>query len=129
MGFLDLFRRNSKTAIAPVPSENIKREIHVGAKGEEPERKDYQSYNNANITFSGELSGYDYDSILRNKQANINSLYQLADYYTDADPLIHGIIKPVYVPYTMGSPWTLVGATSKTRKIYEDYYKQILGLE
>ncbi len=52
-------------------------------------------------------------------------MYQLADYYTDADPLIHGIIKHVYVPYTLGSPWVLSGATKKTRDIYEEFYKQI----
>lgn len=128
MGFFDLFRRN-RTALQPAPPDkDIKKEkIYVGAKdGDiEDERKDYQSYNNTNITFSGELSGYDYDSILRNKQNNINNLYQLADYYTDADPLIHGIIKHVYVPYTIGSPWMLSGTTAKTRKIYEEYYKQI----
>ena len=128
MGFWDLFRRNNKVTERAAPSETLKKEkIYVGAReaGTEDERKDYQSYNNSNITFSGELDGYDYSSILRDKQNNIQNLYRIADYYVDADPLIHGIIKHVYVPYTIGSPWVLSGATSKTRKIYEDFYKQI----
>ena len=124
MGFFDRFRR--KTPVVSPPEEPTKpTTVYVGAKNEDPERKDYQSYNNQNITFSGELSGYDYDSILRNKQNNIVSLYQLSDYYCDADPLVHGIIKHVYVPYSMSSPWFLTGATKKTRDIYEEFYKQI----
>ncbi len=52
-------------------------------------------------------------------------LYKLADYFTDADPIVRGIVRHVYVPYTLSSPWVLSGATEKTRKIYEEYYKRI----
>ena len=38
---------------------------------------------------------------------------------------MHGIIKHVYVPYTVGSSWTLSGTNDKTNKIYEEYYKKI----
>ena len=31
----------------------------------------------------------------------------------------------MYVPYTLGSSWFLTGATEKTRKIYDEFYKQI----
>ena len=45
------------------------------------------TYNDRVITYTGDLASYDYDSILRDKQGNINSLFQLADYYVDADPM------------------------------------------
>ena len=45
------------------------------------------TFDNKNFTFSGDLKNYDYDSILRNKQKNINELYALADYYVDKDPI------------------------------------------
>lgn len=132
MGIFDIFRRKPEVKQPLVElSQNLaepglKVQTVVGAKGgQEEDRHDIQAFNNSNITFSGELSGYDYDNILRNKQENIVNLYQLADYYTDADPLVRGIIKHVYVPYTLGSSWFLTGATEKTRKIYEEYYKQI----
>lgn len=63
MGFFDtisqLWRRPTQQAEPPAKKEKPGR-VAVGAK-EEEERKDLQSYNNSNITFSGELSGYDYD--------------------------------------------------------------------
>ena len=138
MGIFDrLFKwrsNNTETRIAaqskaqPTSSEDTRFAV-IGAK-DDRERQDYQTYYNGNITFSSGLTGYDYDNILRNKQSNIVTLYQLADYYCDADPIIHGIIKHVYVPYTQGPSsngvsWMLSGATAKTRKIYEEYYKQI----
>lgn len=126
MGFFDIFRRAPKAVqVEPLQETTKKVSNIVGAKDDQDQRNDVQAFNNANITFSGELAGYNYDSILRDKQNNIISLYQLADYYTDADPLVRGIIKHVYVPYTLGSSWFLTGATEKTRKIYEEFYKQI----
>lgn len=125
MGFFDRFRRTPKAQASPPEIPKKKLDIVVGAKDTDEERKDILAFNNSNITFSGELTGYDYDSILRNKQGNIVNLYQLSDYYTDADPLVHGIIKHVYVPYTLGSSWFLTGATEKTRKIYDDFYEKI----
>lgn len=53
------------------------------------------TYNDKTITYSGDLASYDYDAILRDKQRNINSLYELADYYVDADPIFRGIINGV----------------------------------
>lgn len=34
------------------------------------------AYDTTNFTFSGSIAGYDYDSILRDKQSNIQSLFQ-----------------------------------------------------
>lgn len=36
----------------------------------------FQTFNDRNITFSGDLVNYDYGSILRNKQRNIIKLYE-----------------------------------------------------
>jgi len=60
-----------------------------------------QTFNDRNITFTGDLKGFNYTSLLRDKQNNINQFYQLADYWVDADPLFRGAIKEVYVPFSL----------------------------
>lgn len=120
MGFFDRFRRTPSEASAP----QKKIDVCVGAS-KDSSYETIQSFSNANITFSGSLVGYDYDNILRNKQDNIYNLFQLVDYYADADPVIRGIIKHVYVPYSTCSPWYLTGAKEKTIKLYEDQYKKM----
>ena len=82
------------------------------------------TYDNRNITFTGDLSSYDYDSILRDKQSNINSLFELADYYVDKDPIFRGIIRGVYTTFSM-SKWKLIGESEKVKQKYEDYYQRI----
>lgn len=121
MGFFNLFKwpRAQKKPSKPEPS------IDIIGETEKKQKDAFQSFNNSNITFTGELDGFDYDAILRDKQKNITELYRLADYYCDADPIVRGIVRHVYVPYTLGSSWVLSGATEKTRKIYEEYYKRI----
>lgn len=118
MGFFDRFRRTKQEA--PVASTRID---VVGATKEMNDA--YQSYTNSNITFSGELSGYDYDAILRDKQSNIISLYQLSDYYTDKDPIVKGIVHHVFVPFSVCSNWILLGKNEKTVKLYENQYKRM----
>ena len=127
MGFLDFFRRQKpvEAVATQLPEKQTKKEKVVTGANDDNDRTDYQSFSNSNITFNGNLVGYDYDSILRNKQDNIVKLYQLSDYYSDADPVIRGIIRHVYVPYTIGSPWNLTGTNDKTNKIYEEFYKAI----
>lgn len=125
MGFLDRFRRGTKTVeTRPSKAVDLGRSVFVGASREADEQQ-IQSFSNSNITYSGELSGFDYTSILKDKQANIVSLYQLADYYSDADSIIRGIIKHVYVPFSTNSLWYLTGAKMKTVKLFEDYYKKM----
>lgn len=121
MGLFDRFFRRTTAAAASQP---VKKDVFVGASRERDEQV-IQSFSNSNITFSGELSGYDYGSILRNKQDNIQSLYQIADYYSDADPIIRGIIKHVYVPFSTCSPWYLTGAKKKTYALYEEQYRKM----
>lgn len=99
--------------------------IAVGPKEDEKDIPHIQSFDNSNITFSEGLGTYDWESVLRDKQKHIIDLYKLADYYSDADALIHGIIYHVYKPYTLCSDFVLSGANEKTQKIYRDYYERI----
>lgn len=76
------------------------------------------TYNDRAITYTGDLASYDYDSILRDKQGNINSLFQLADYYVDADPIFRGIINGVYTPFALSGEFRLVGANEQVKAKY-----------
>ena len=120
MGFLDRLLGRTQTTVAEQP-----RRIEVVGVGKEADQETIQSFSNSNFTFSGDLSSFDYVSILRNKQDNIQSLYQLADYYTDADPIVHGIVKHVYVPFSTCSDWYLTGSKQKTYALYEEQYKRM----
>lgn len=121
MGLFDRLFGRPQTAVASQPQNKM---ITVGA-GKEQDQETIQSFSNSNFTFNGELSNYDYVSILRNKQDNIQSFFQLADYYTDADPIIHGIVKHVYVPFSTCSDWYLTGSKKKTYALYEEQYKRM----
>ena len=68
LGFLDFFRRETKTAAAAKPPVDSPAKPNAVAVGAEPDEfrenaDSYQGFNNSNITFSGSLKGYDYDSI------------------------------------------------------------------
>lgn len=86
---MGLFNRFKKSSPAPIEPPKV-----VAAVLENDADKT-STYDNRNITFTGDLSDYDYDSILRDKQKNINSFFELADYYVDKDPIIRGIIRGV----------------------------------
>jgi len=78
MGFFDRFRREPKTVIkekSRPSSVEERKDIVVGAKNDADETQ-IQSFSNSNITFNGELVGYDYGSILRDKQNHIIDLYK-----------------------------------------------------
>ena len=121
MGFIDRLFGRTETVATVQPS---KKDIVVGVD-KDKDMTTIQSFNNSNFTFSGELADFDYVSILRNKQENIQRIYQLVDYYTDADPIIHGIIKHVYVPFSTCSDWYLTGSKKKTYALYEEQYKRM----
>lgn len=117
MGFFDrLFRRRTPSN-TPTPTP-------VVATALEDKGDTAHTYDDRNITFSGELADYDYEAILRDKQRNIIQIYELCDYFVDADPIVHGVIKGVYTPFSI-SPWKLVGTDEKIKKKYEDYYERI----
>ena len=115
MGWFDRFRNRGSP---PVTKQTITSE-QVIAKDQLA-----NTYDNRNITFTGELATYDYETILRDKQANITQLYELADYFIDADPIVRGIIKGVYATFAV-TPWKLIGESEKIKQKYEDYYERI----
>lgn len=112
------FGRNRTT----VPPQREQREIAVGAKDDNVVTI---TFNDKNITFTGDIAGYDYDNLLRNKQRNINSFFELADYFVDADPIFRGIIKEVYTPFSCAEEYRLIGADEKVKQKYLDYYDRI----
>lgn len=135
MGILDIFTRGrSSSGVKSSPLPNIEAEAPkkidaptkpvVGATTDKDDAF-MQSFSNSNITFNGSITGYDYDAILRDKQKNIVDLFKLADYFTDSDPIVHGIVKHVYVPYSTCSKWVLQGSNKKTRDFFEEYYEKI----
>ena len=123
MGLMDRLFGRTET-VATVQPQEKKINVVVGADGVE-DLKTIQSFNNSNFTFSGDLSGFDYVSILKNKQDNIQQLYQLMDYFVDADPIVHGIVKHVFVPFSTCSDWYLTGSKKKTYALYEEQYKRM----
>lgn len=118
MAWYDFLRRRRATSsvdVTPTP---------VAANALEDKSDISHTYDNSNITFSGELANYDYESILRDKQHNIVRLYELADYFCDSEPLVFGIIKGVYAPFSI-SEFRLTGTDEKIKKKYYDYYERI----
>lgn len=83
------------------------------------------TFNDKNITYNGSLANLDIDTILRAKQDHINDIYQLGDYYVDADELVGGAIKQVYIPFSITDGYYLRGGNSKTRAKYEEWFKYI----
>lgn len=121
MGWIDrLFGRQQTVA-------EVKEEKKAAIAAESKTIDITNAYESRNITFSGCLKGYNYDSLLMNKQKyeNVLKLFQLSDYYTDADEIIRGIIKEAYVPFACAEKWKLVGADETIKQRYEEYYKKI----
>lgn len=111
------FRRRPSPVASPTPES-------VTASALDDKSDISHTYDDRNITFSGELADYDYEAILRDKQHNIVRLYELADFFCDSEPLVFGIIKGVYAPFSI-SDYHLVGSDEKTKKKYYDYYERI----
>lgn len=121
MGIFDRFF-GSKTRL-PVQVTAPQREIAVGADNSSKEVT--ITFNDKNITFTGDLASYNYETIQRNKQDNINKLYEQSDYFVDADPIYRGIIKEVYTPFSIAEPFRLIGANEKVKLKYYEYYERI----
>ena len=84
-----------------------------------------QTFNDRNITYTGDLKGFQYTQMLRDKQNNINKFYALADYWVDADPLFRGAIREVYVPFSLIDDYRLVGGSAQARAKYMEYFHRI----
>lgn len=119
MGFFSQWFGRNNNVSPPSARSNIA----VGAKAEDTDVT--ITFNDRNITFSGDLAEYDYDSILRNKQRNITKLFELSDYFVDVDPIYRGIVKEVYTPFSIADNFRLIGANEKVKQKYMDYYERI----
>lgn len=70
MGFWsNIFQAGNRTHSSPSPAPRP--EIAVGSADDG--EKIVMTFNNKNITYSGELADFDYNKVLRNKQENIQS--------------------------------------------------------
>jgi len=83
------------------------------------------TFNERSITYNGSLKNYDYESLLRQKQQNINKYYELADYFVDADELVGGAIRHIYVPFSLIDGWYLTGGNEQTREKYMEWFERI----
>ena len=126
MGVFDNIRRVSGqrpgSSVSPSPVKRI-----VGASsGQEVQL--FEPYSNMNNVYpaqiTGYVKGYDYKLLLANKEANIKKFFELADYYKDADPIVHGIVYHIYQPY-LTDDWFLEAGNVKTKDFYGEYYKKI----
>ena len=86
------------------------------------------TFNDTTITYNGDITGFDYTTLLRDKQGNIYNAYKLSDYFYDADELYGGAVKYVYVPFSLIDGWYLTGGDDKVRAKYEEWFKRI-GLD
>lgn len=77
------------------------------------------------ITFSGDLNGFNYDAILRQKQTHIYDIYQLADYFVDSEELFGSAIKHIYTPFSLTDGWFLSGGDERTRDKYTEWLDRI----
>lgn len=91
--------------------------------------KDVSStFNDTTITYNGDIAGFDYTTLLRDKQGNIYNAYKLSDYFYDAEELYGGSIKYVYVPFSLIDGWYLTGGDDKVRAKYMEWFSRI-GLD
>lgn len=75
-------------------------------------------------TVRGDLKGYDVDRILMDKQNNMNPIYDLMNYYVEADPIFNSVIKNVLTPFSIASGWKIQGSSEKIRQKFIDYFNR-----
>lgn len=83
------------------------------------------TFSDRSITYNGSLQNLDIDAILRSKQDHINDIYQLADYYVDAEEIVGSAIKKIFTPFSLSDGYYLTGGNDKTRAKYEEWFKRI----
>lgn len=52
-------------------------------------------------------------------------MFELSDYFCDADPIYRGIIRSVLTPFSVARGYKLTGASKRTREQYEAYFSRI----
>ena len=122
-------RSKKKTAIAqkqaqPIPV--IPPEYSLGfdmksysGDGDKPIAVYENRFNN-----NGDVKGYNVETILKNKQDNIYKIFELCNYYVDADPIYGNSIKKILTPFSL-SGWKLMGSSEKIKQKYIDYFESI----
>lgn len=83
------------------------------------------TYDTKNITYSGDIKGFNYENILRDKQKYINDIYSLADYFCDKDQIFRGLVKNVYVPFSLAGGWKLQSNNEDVKQKFLDHYNLI----
>jgi len=126
MGFFDFLRPATRKRDAPkTESVEATSPWDFSAATNLTESSSVGVYENTSITVKGEPTGYDFDKIQRDPQANIYDLYRLSAYYKETDPMFGGAIKNVYVPFAVARSYQLVGASDATKAKYEAHYNKI----
>ncbi len=74
MGFID-WLRGTPEKVGLEPTKSSGSSVVVGAKSDSGDVL-FETFNDKNITFTGDLAGYDYNALLRDKQNNIIPLYE-----------------------------------------------------
>ena len=86
------------------------------------------TFNDSAITYNGDITGFDYTRLLRDKQGNIYDAYKLADFFYDSDEIYGAALKFVYIPFALTDGFFLTGGDPKVRAKYEEWFQRI-GLE
>lgn len=118
-----VYERKKKQSTPEVAQAIQPSEIAVGAKLDN--LMTLSSYENKNITFTGDIKGYNYEAILKDKQKNIYKFFELSDYFIDEDPLYSGIIRRVLTPFSISCGFKLKGVSEKVKQRYMDHYKAV----
>ncbi len=116
---------NSTTETSQVQTVDNKKESEVAWGAKIPYDSQIATYDNKSITYKGEIKGFNYDKILRDKQKYIYDLFALSDYFCDKDQIYRGIIKNVYVPFSLSGGWKLVNSNEKAKAKYIEHYKSV----
>lgn len=117
MGLLSNFFSRRREVVVAESKAPVANDPRLGVANE------YEAYDSID-DIAWRLLDRDVRPLLVSPQRHIHALFGLARYYREADPIVHGIIYNVYVPYITSSPWSLEG-NAKTTRIYEAYYNKI----
>jgi len=103
--------------------EEVIETVEVGADLNSKAYNQIFAYESRDTTFKGELKGYNYNNILKDKQSNINKLYELANFYIDADEIISSLVKRVLTPFSTSCGWKLKGTNQSVKQKYINHYE------
>ena len=104
-------------------------DIIVGVSNNRGSNGQVFTFENKDATFRGELKNYNYNNILKDKQSNIYKIYELANYFVDADSIYSGILKRVLVPFSLSCGYKLKGVSETVKKKYMAHYEKTAFLD